>query len=106
MSDESMQSNVSDELANDIVWGVDGIGKVINRNARQTFHLIDTRKPPIKNRGAMVCVALGIAEILRRRPLRRGCLTMRNLSLPWRGPSFLGSEDEFKPYNQMLGTYP
>jgi hypothetical protein len=57
MSDVIMQSNVSDELANDIVWGADGIGKVINRNERQTFHLIDTRQLPAKKIGGRWCAS-------------------------------------------------
>jgi hypothetical protein len=57
MSDISTQSNAQDDLANDIAWGVDAIGKVIGRNARQTFHLIDTGKLPVKKIGGRWCAS-------------------------------------------------
>ena len=44
--------NVSsiDELS-DIVWGAEGIGSVINRSARDTFHLLKRGHLPAKKIG-------------------------------------------------------
>jgi hypothetical protein len=32
----------SDTVTSDLLWGTDAIGKAINRNPRQVFHLIST----------------------------------------------------------------
>jgi hypothetical protein len=57
VTDVIMRNMAADDLASDIVWGVDGIGKVIGRNARQTFHLIDTGKLPVKKIGGRWCAS-------------------------------------------------
>jgi hypothetical protein len=57
MSDVNMQSNAQDDLANDLVWGVAGIGKVINRSQRQVFHMISTRQLPVKKIGGRYCAS-------------------------------------------------
>jgi hypothetical protein len=55
MSDVNMQSTAQDDLANDLVWGVAGIGKVIGRSQRQVFHMIHTKKLPVKKVAGRYC---------------------------------------------------
>jgi len=46
MSDIERQNNLvngkSDTVTSDLIWGTADIGRVINRNPRQVFHLIST----------------------------------------------------------------
>jgi hypothetical protein len=45
------------ELAGDLIWGVAGIGKEINRNPRQTFHLLENGKLPARKIGGRWCAS-------------------------------------------------
>jgi hypothetical protein len=63
-----MERQLADDLAHrgtdpdgtiglDILWGVAAIGKEINRNPRQTFHLLETGKLPAKKVGGRWCAS-------------------------------------------------
>jgi hypothetical protein len=47
----------SNDLGNDLLWGVDPIAKEINRSRRQAFHLISTGKLPVKKVGGRYCAS-------------------------------------------------
>ena len=42
-------------LEHDLVWGVSGIAKEINRSPRQTFHLLENGRIPARKIGARWC---------------------------------------------------
>jgi hypothetical protein len=57
MSDVRVQSNAADDLADDLILGVAPIAKAIGRTYRQTWHLIDTGKLPVKRVGKKFCAS-------------------------------------------------
>jgi hypothetical protein len=44
-------SDIEELPATDLVWGCEAIGKIINRNNRQTFHLLESGALPAKKVG-------------------------------------------------------
>jgi hypothetical protein len=44
-------------LGSDLVWGVTSIAKEINRNPRQTFHLLENGRLPAKKVGGRWCAS-------------------------------------------------
>ncbi|MDO9411984.1 MAG: DNA-binding protein [Pseudolabrys sp.] len=46
-----------DNLANDVLWGVEAISSYIQRSQRQTYYLIATGGIPAKKLGAKTIVA-------------------------------------------------
>ena len=57
MSDVNMQSNVTNDLASDLLWGVAPIAKEIGRSPRQAFHMIYTGQLPVKKIGGRYCAS-------------------------------------------------
>jgi hypothetical protein len=64
MSANENPADVPTEAALGLVWGVKKIGEVIDRNERQTYHLIETGQLPVRMIGGRYCSTLGA---LRRR---------------------------------------
>ena len=50
-SEEALQGIQKPEGAMDLIWGCAAIGKIIGRDARQTFHLLATGQLPGKKMG-------------------------------------------------------
>jgi hypothetical protein len=44
-------------LADDLIWGVTAIAREINRNNRQTFHLLENRRVPASKIGGRWCAS-------------------------------------------------
>jgi hypothetical protein len=47
----------SEDLADDLVWGLPGIGKVIGRDPRQTFHMANAGQIPARKVGGRWCAS-------------------------------------------------
>jgi len=60
MSEEAKEAKrATDEPdhASDLVWGGEGIGRAINRTARQAFHLLEDGLLPAKKVGGQWCAS-------------------------------------------------
>jgi hypothetical protein len=61
-------SDIEELPATDLVWGCGAIGKIINRNNRQTFHLLESGALPTKKVGhRWVASCRRLASLLVRR---------------------------------------
>ena len=56
-SDLSGAKPIENALSNDLIWGVAGIATEINRNARQTFHLLENGRLPARKVGGRWCAS-------------------------------------------------
>ena len=52
-----LASNATPPLGDDLIWGVAGIAKEINRNQRQTFHMLENGKLPARKVGGRWCAS-------------------------------------------------
>jgi hypothetical protein len=58
-AEENLADLVPDDgsLGADLIWGVKRIADVINRNPRQTFHLLENGRLPAKKIGGRWCAS-------------------------------------------------
>lgn len=54
---DSPSGNDTVSLAGDLIWGVAGIGKEIDRTERQAFYLLETGKLPAAKIGGRWCAS-------------------------------------------------
>jgi hypothetical protein len=55
MALQQEQGPTSEAASHDLVWGVVAIAQEINRNSRQTYHLLESRRLPAKKVGNRWC---------------------------------------------------
>jgi hypothetical protein len=57
MTQIGKKSSEPEDLASDLLWGVDPISKVIGRSRRQTVHMLQNGRIPARKVGAFWCAS-------------------------------------------------